>query len=76
MRTVKFQGGRLFSAAEDATLKIWKKDKLLQTIRQHLGPVYALTSSEDFVFTGGAEGVIRMWQIEELLKGLAPCFEE
>ena len=62
VRTVNFSGGRLFSSGEDATLKIWKMDKLLVTIRQHLGPVYALTSSEDFVFTGGAEGVLRMWQ--------------
>lgn len=54
VRAVNFQGGHLFSSGEDATLKVWKREKLKLTVRQHLGPVYALASSEDLIFTGGA----------------------
>ena len=76
VRTVAFAGGRLYSAGEDASLKVWKRDKLLISLRQHLGPVYSLSASEDFVFTGGAEGVVRMWKTDELMKEASPCFEE
>ena len=46
------------------------------TVRQHLGPVYTLAVSDNFLFTAGAEGVVRQWSMESLLNGESPCFEE
>ena len=54
VRSLAFAGQHLITASEDATLKIWKKDKLEHTVRQHLGPIYALATSEEHIFTGGA----------------------
>lgn len=56
-------------------LKIWHRDALKHTIRSHLGPVYALGSVQDFLFTGGAEGVIRKWSISALLEDRPPMSE-
>jgi len=75
VRALSFTGQHLVTASEDATLKVWKKDKLEQTVRQHLGPIYTLAASEDVVFTGGAEGVVRKWTTDDLIKGQPPIFE-
>ena len=64
VRAVKFIGGNFISAGEDATLKVWHGDKLETTVRQHLGPIYAVAGSEEGVFTGGAEGVVRKWDYQ------------
>lgn len=44
------------------------------TVRDHLGPIYAMATADDNIFTAGAEGVIRKWSAAELLSGLPPQF--
>lgn len=42
VRTLRWQGQFLISAGEDCLLKIWEKDKLTITVREHLAPVFCL----------------------------------
>ena len=76
VRTLQFAGPHLITAGEDATLKVWHRDKLDLTLRQHLGSVYSIAVSEEFVFTAGSEGVLRKWKLRDLLKGQSAVFEE
>ena len=76
MRTAAFINDSLVTAGEDATLKLWRKDHLKFTLREHLGPVYTMAVSQDYTFTAGAEGVIRRWKNQDLLNGKASDLEE
>lgn len=42
VRTAAFLNRRLLTAGEDCTLKVWHKDHLELTLREHLGPIYAM----------------------------------
>lgn len=33
------------------------------TLRGHTGPLFAASGSGDILFTGGIEGVVKVWQI-------------
>ena len=45
------------------------------TVREHLGAVYNIAANEQFLFTGGAEGVLRRWKMKDLLQGLSSDWE-
>lgn len=64
----------LVTGGEDSSLKVWEEGALKNTLREHLGPIYAITTAEDSVFTGGAEGVLRKWTISGLLSESKPHF--
>lgn len=68
VRALLWHGQVLISASDDCTVKLWDCALLLSTVREHLGPVYCVTSVGSEVFTAGAEGVVRQWSIDELLK--------
>eukprot|EP00919_Chromeraceae_sp_WS-2016_P013009 GHVR01030426.1.p1 GENE.GHVR01030426.1~~GHVR01030426.1.p1 ORF type:complete len:110 (-),score=0.19 GHVR01030426.1:133-462(-) len=44
VRALTFHNAYLISAGEDCLMKIWEKDQLKLTIREHLGPVYCAYS--------------------------------
>lgn len=75
VRALLFHNGLLLTASEDCTLKVWEKETLKRTVREHLGPIYALTATDDAIFTAGAEGVVRKWTPAQLLAGHSPHFE-
>ena len=61
----------LISASEDCTLKIWDmknplKSGCLGTIREHSGPVFTIAEGDEFVLTGGMEGIIRCWNFDNI----------
>ncbi len=42
VRALHWQGKFLISAGEDCLLKIWDRDKLRMTVREHLAPIFAI----------------------------------
>lgn len=42
VRAISWQGKYLISAGEDSLLKIWERDKLLITVREHLAAIYSI----------------------------------
>lgn len=75
VRAILFHQGQLITSSEDCTLKLWEKEQLKATVREHLGPIYAMTHTRDLIFTAGAEGVVRKWSTAELVSGLPPHYE-
>lgn len=67
VRTLFYQGQFLLSAGEDCLLKIWERDKLKITVREHLAPVFTICGDNENVFTAGAEGVVREWSVTNFM---------
>ena len=42
------------------------KNSCLGTIREHSGPVFTIAEGDQFVLTGGMEGIIRCWNFEHV----------
>lgn len=36
------------------------------TIREHSGPIFTLTQSANHIFSGGMEGIIRVWNFSNV----------
>lgn len=63
----------LASVSEDKLIKLWDTTQLLSpsptapqaylTIREHTGPIFSIAGSDDYVFTGGMEGVVYCWSL-------------
>lgn len=58
----------LITASEDCTLKMWNIEKLGKrsmdpghTFRGHTGPVFAVACNGQFIFSGGEDGTVRIW---------------
>jgi WD40 repeat protein len=61
-------GPILITASEDCTLKMWNIDKLskksldpLHTFRAHTGAVFTVKCTDDFIFSAGEDGTVRVW---------------
>lgn len=61
VRVVFWQREFLLSAGEDCLIKIWDKDRLKITVREHLAPIFAICGDQERIFSAGAEGVVRQW---------------
>ena len=61
VRALCWQGQFLLSGGDDCLLKIWERDKLRMTVREHLAPIYTICGDNETVFTAGVEGVVRQW---------------
>jgi WD40 repeat protein len=52
-------------------MKLWNvknqaEQSCLGTIRGHTGAIFALTQGENYVFSGGIEGIIRVWDFNNI----------
>lgn len=61
----------LISASEDCTLRVWSladnsAPQCIGAIREHSGPIFTVVQAENYVFTGGMEGVIRGWDFRNV----------
>lgn len=68
MRSLCWLDQFLISGGVDGLLKIWERDRLKVTVREHLAPIYTICKGNNELFTGGAEGVVRIWNIKEFMK--------
>lgn len=63
----------LVSVSEDKLIKLWDTSQMqlpssaapqaYHTVREHTGPIFSITGSDDYVFTGGMEGIIYCWSL-------------
>lgn len=44
----------LITGGVDGLLKIWERERLNITVREHLAPIYTICKGNDQLFTGGA----------------------
>lgn len=72
VRALCWQGKFLLSGGEDCLLKIWEGDRLRMTVREHLAPIYTICGDSQTVFTAGAEGVIRQWDVPSFAEQSRP----
>ena len=75
VRGICWFGKYLVSGGEDCLLKIWERDKLLMTVREHLAPIYTLHGHQNMLVTAGAEGVVRKWEIDNFRNNEGPSAE-
>ncbi|KAL1813104.1 hypothetical protein ACET3Z_023169 [Daucus carota] len=69
--------GLLYSASWDRTFKVWKVDnsKCLESVKAHEDAVNSIvTGSNDTVFTGSADGSVKVWRREAYKKGTKHIF--
>ena len=62
----------LASSSEDATCKIWKvnsdEQKEVTTLKGHIGRnVRALSTNGDLVATGGEDGGVKVWNLNQII---------
>lgn len=64
--SIYVQGERIFSASEDATLKVWdiNSGKCLKTFTGHADEVYSLCIEGNLLFSGSWDKTIKIWDIE------------
>lgn len=48
-------------------LKTQPNFSCLGTIREHSGPIFTITQGENYLFSGGMEGVIRVWNFQNVV---------
>lgn len=46
VRVLHWQGQYLLSAGEDCLLKIWDRDRLKITVREHLAPIFTICGDD------------------------------
>jgi WD40 repeat protein len=69
----------LATVSEDCMIKLWHLPEFEQknsetrgniepfmTLRGHTGPLFAASGRGDILFTGGLEGVVKVWQIPQV----------
>lgn len=62
----------LVSVSEDCTMKLWNLKtsptfNCLGTIREHTGPIFTITQGENYLFSGGMEGIVRVWDFQNVI---------
>ncbi|KAF9289748.1 hypothetical protein BGZ68_008712 [Mortierella alpina] len=58
------RGSQVYSASADGVVKQWNRSfEPLQTWRNHSGSVLSLTSTRDFLISGGSDKLIKLWGI-------------
>ena len=61
----------IISVSEDCLINLYNiKKKKKKFLRSHLGPIFKITNcyTNNFFLTGGCEGIIKKWDMENLLK--------
>lgn len=69
--------GLLYSASWDRTFKVWKVDnsKCLESVKAHEDAVNSIVAgANDMVFTGSADGSVKVWKREAHKKGTKHIF--
>ncbi|KAF9181773.1 hypothetical protein BGZ50_005334 [Haplosporangium sp. Z 11] len=58
------RGSQVYSASADGVVKQWNRSfEPLQTWNDHKGSVLSLTSTRDFLISGGSDKLIKLWSI-------------
>merc|ERR1711871_217124 len=57
-------GDKFVTAMKDGTLALWQGRECIKSEPAHEGDVYALFSSGDTLYSGGRDGVVRMFGMD------------
>lgn len=71
--------GLLYSASWDRTFKVWKtsNSKCLESVKAHDDAVNSVVATADgMVFTGSADGSVKVWRREGQGKGMKHVYEQ